>query len=726
MAPTRTATLTTRHLKFSSGLTVNVISFVIALLVATVVFLSAITIPYAHHDQYRHFIEPGPDKAFKQNCGHDPQYFWLRALGRPIAAYSECLIFEHTTRLSDLTEFRYAVIVLLALTIAVYAAALRDQGLGAWPSVALSLSVFTLPGAQNAVFMTNFANVLAPLAAIVSHTLLDRAESSYVARGPWKACAFAGLAGALLLISLFTYPFLALFFFCLTLTGVLFRVHLGWRSHACLLVRDALVFGAAAGLYWLAAKFVFFPTDPAIVAHMPGGYHATLDFSGAIAKSSALIDLILPRILTLWSIYPSKVLSYSIGAIIACGLIVYLLPAISDSGIQSGPTRLVTVAAIPGLLLAADAPFLLTPAFFLFRIFFVSAAMLVILLFWGGIQITIRAGLAQCLHDLRWQIRLALPIAIAAGIIAAVQTTRNALNSYAELSYIKTQITAARGQRVDRIHIIRPKPGLGFNGSSAITDEFNVPTTTFSFDIANLVRLALVEMGAQTRYVVDGDTWMTAARTRPPCVIKLHGNSEFIVRNERGATAEAFFQGNRLDVPSWGISGAIGKDDANIRWSNGELWARVIAPYPLDGTWTVTGVTGRHNPGGRLSSLSEASITGAAGQRWLLTNERGDESEATLTGTVLQPSAWSVTGLVEKDGSEIHWSNGSTWSRSTGRASENALDGPWTKFDRYKDQEVLVTSSSPSEPIFRSPNTLVIDMNVLLDSVGVGHRAATH
>ena len=87
--------------------------FICGLAFLAVVLGAAIHIPFAHHDQYRFFIEDGhrPEEMRKHREA-DTQYRWLQTIGRPLAAEMEYRVFQHSYVVSDLTDARIGMLLL--------------------------------------------------------------------------------------------------------------------------------------------------------------------------------------------------------------------------------------------------------------------------------------------------------------------------------------------------------------------------------------------------------------------------------------------------------------------------------------------------------------------------------------------------------------------------------------------------------------------------------------
>jgi hypothetical protein len=337
--------------------------------------------------------------------------------------------------------------------------------------------------------------------------------------------------------------------------------------------------------------------------------------------------------------------------------------------------------------------------------------MIVLLVFWSCEQIFLQSHLPALLKRRAWNRGIAIAICSLGCFVAAMNNTQNALNSYLEFAFIKAQIAGAKIGNLERIHIVQPRSGsIGFNGWPVITDEFNKPTTAYDFDIANLVRLALIELQVSPNQASDGRAWLAAAKSRATCMIIKLKPGQLRLTNEMGDSADADLRGNRLEVPVWRISGTISPDLMSIRWSNGTFWGRRDNELPLTGFWTV------RTPGTARGELSRGatatvSVRSVSANRLLLTKD-GQTSEATIDGSQLTAHTWNVSGILSSDLALISWSNGAIWERQ----HSDVMEGEWVMLDPYTTGAMVVTASPSNDEVVRTPGMLVIDMNALLDS----------
>lgn len=166
--------------------------FWLAAMGVLLLFGPAVFIPYAHHDQYRYFLEP-PGLL---GCTADPQYLWLLRLLRPINAWIECSAMLAVDGFGELQILRGLAVLALAAFAGGLAKTLAPLFPGRpFATAALTLACVSLPGGQYVVNMANLPHVLAAGLALAGGRLAMR-----IGRQPW----LTGLA--LMLLSVMAYP----------------------------------------------------------------------------------------------------------------------------------------------------------------------------------------------------------------------------------------------------------------------------------------------------------------------------------------------------------------------------------------------------------------------------------------------------------------------------------------------------------------------------------------
>ena len=129
-----------------------IIFFIGAFVSLYLVYSSTVMAPYVRNDGLRYF-----DKYYNRNSNFatDPQFKWLCALGRPVAALEEAYIYQKINHLSDLSKLRLLTITVFALNASILSSIVVALGLPAIPVFCLSIVIFTLPGIRNA-FLCHF------------------------------------------------------------------------------------------------------------------------------------------------------------------------------------------------------------------------------------------------------------------------------------------------------------------------------------------------------------------------------------------------------------------------------------------------------------------------------------------------------------------------------------------------------------------------------------------
>jgi len=559
------------------------IQHVVAVFAAALVTLSVAQAPalwtvFAHHDQYRMFAETLGDPAIKEACEADRQYLWLYKIGRPLTAEIECTIFRHADVPADLTPYRWAVVALQALAAAVFAMLLRACGLQWMTAGALGIGVFLLPGEENAVLMANFANVLTPILALVSHALVEKARSD---RNVWprdrQGFALWIAAWICLAVALHLFSALAVFFFTATFAFVLFRAdYRGWGTA----ISDILFFVSVALPYYLLLTKWYEPSfDPtqAVPWNYAIGISAWNIFIGVV---KALYFL--SAMLNLWNIYPLRSVFWA-GVIVIVWARVSALgrrhPSLSGIG-GAGAGRFVLLLVLFGV---SSLFVIASPVRLVYRVLLAQTSILLLWLF---------ASLAALLeiYSIRQRLRAQRSVAIAmlalAMILAGWTTTENVFASAMERGYVRAIIGNAPAGSFDQVAIVEPpSSAYGLNRRPMIGDEFNMPSTLGSSnlgsDVPDMVGAVMRELGRRGRPIVDAANPMRSATGEVRMTIAPDDRFEVCAGN--GWTSQGWIRRNLVILPM-GVIGVLSSDHRTITFNTGVVWRN--GSIHLGGTWT--------------------------------------------------------------------------------------------------------------------------------------------
>ena len=482
-----------------------------------VIYFPTASIPFAHHDQYRYFSLCGPHvEEIKLERSSEPQWDWLRLIGRPVAAELEHQIFRHVTTVGDLTRIRIIGIGLYATAMAMFLVYLLEFNLTPRSAFCLAGAVFALPAVQFSVYVASFNHPVAHILALSSALLMRLGSRLSAGDARWylnpRRIACHAVAIALLVIAQLSYPpsaFVALF---LIATELALKGTADWPATCRHLVRDASLLVVACIVYYLIIKRYYL---------LRGG-HGVHDYQiemnvALLHRLHMFVTQLLWPMFNLWNVQVSIPLAKAVACCLASGLGVMLFRQLRHAcrharrivrvswnssliqasiqctlPIQRLSRGLQLLGAIVLVLALSETTYFAAPAGWkLYRTHFASA----------GITLLMLAGAAAAWGRLvtpRWRGRLAMTLACAtlcgAGLVAHHNVLMNCLNDRLELSFIGSQISAHLGDPIRRIHVIQAaNERFTFNGHRIVFsgDEFNNPTTARAGAIGNMVRTAL-------------------------------------------------------------------------------------------------------------------------------------------------------------------------------------------------------------------------------------------
>lgn len=551
------------------------LQFFLFLLALFLTLGAAITIPNVSRDQYRYFSKKSAiDENFKPSCRDDPQNPWLYNLGRPIAAKMECFVFQKTSDIASLMRLRIGVLSAMALAaVLLNLSFFRILG-NELQAFFLTIPIFTLPGSQNTLFMTNFPNAFAPIFALLAYLTLHSAQPPSLRNHRATVCATLSTAVAIifLLLSLLTYQMLAFFFFLPIVAEILFgnsplalmRKKIAW----CV-----ISFIAALTAYYVLNKYFCYPQYP----HTPAEYRLEVHFNGIFDRAIKVLGYIIPLEFNLWNIYTNRIAGVTLALFCCITMLVAVIRSkTTDYNGEQSPQHLGVerFATFTGVLFATNGIWFLTPAYVLFRLTVVPSAIALFGLIWS-IHYLLCQRKEQSLPSDSFLKTTTLGILAAGGIVFAnVVMEQNVWNSHDELAYMRGSLADRLTDPFDHIHIVlarqNPIAAIGFNGLPTKTDEFNVLTTSFDIptEYVSMVGLALRQDGLREKRVVDGSAVFSGSAW-----IRSNG-TKIVLTNDRGEHSSASVSGNQINAVDWGIDGIVALGRNEIDWSNGTIWRR--------------------------------------------------------------------------------------------------------------------------------------------------------
>ena len=455
--------------------------FICGLAFLAVVLGAAIHIPFAHHDQYRFFIEDGhrPEEMRKHREA-DTQYRWLQTIGRPLAAEMEYRVFQHSYVVSDLTDARIGMLLLTSALVAFWALWLTRLGLAPVTAFAASAATFVLPPSQFSAIMTSYNHPVGQLLGLAAAWVAGQAtlpRSAVVGRLAYvRMGASIIVATGLFVLGLLSYPPSVFVFLLPAPATAALRGIGGWSSTRWMIVRDLAVAAAGSVIYFLMGRLIFQSHVP---ADFPSDYRLQVA-SGLAGRLDRFVHELSPTIFSLWCVPPNGAISACVACFVLSGAVVMGIQIFQrvrgDAAVRRRARRMVEWSfAIVAPLLASEISYLLSPSkWMLYRMHFVYGAMIVTLIL-GAVKswttFLPRPGRARAFM---------VPV-VGLCLFAAVAANRlcltSCLNDHMELSFIATQLASHLDQKrpLSRIHVIQPeRSDYGYNGIACFSaDEFN-------------------------------------------------------------------------------------------------------------------------------------------------------------------------------------------------------------------------------------------------------------
>jgi len=475
-------------IRCSRGLLLNhfMIFFIGGLLSLYLTFSSAIQIESIFHDDTQYFAE-SLNPQFKKRCANYPPNAWQYIIGRPMTAVLDCLTFKLTSSWSDLVLLRFAVIAVLAFSVAMLATWLVACGLDRVVAFAVALAIFVLPTPQYAVFITNFPLAVAPIFTLLSSFMFMTAMMKAT---PRSASFWITIVASffLLFISFLTYPAISFMFLlpCATIIAFQKRLDNAWCFR--LVLQTCIFFGIAAVVYMKIYK-LFIPHDFwNVLPNANQDYAVHFATMGAfVAKLSIFLAKILPMSFIFWN----TLWSPGDGVVVMAFCVLLAGIAIGWSDRLAQITRLLCLLM---LVIVGHVAWLLMPGgLFLFRILFAGTTIALVFAYWSVRPVALILTKQRSVSPIHCERGLAGLMALTGVLLSNFTMTENVRNANMELMFVRDTL-ASHITPISRVHVIRPPESrIGFNGLDVVSgDEFNHATTSYRQDVANFVRVALL------------------------------------------------------------------------------------------------------------------------------------------------------------------------------------------------------------------------------------------
>ena len=477
----------------------KVLIFLLILALLSLAYMPALQGYFVHHDDW--YFWSMKEKWVPRY--HPVSRFLRTQCGRPVAPVLMVALGSIIDELKDANLARFITVTQLSLLAFLVYWWLRKHGFERLHALLLVIAAYTLPAFQSGVgTISNSHHVTACLFAFGATILawqgaveLERQSGKHPRSHLIKACLYAIVAIALIILTLATYQAAAMFYWFL-IAITLFAVDVA--SPGRWIRRYGYLFGTA-----FLAMLIYFCYLQSLPARTDVTYTPEIatDYS---AKLRWFIKEPLINALNLWKLWPSRALAFLTGGVILAGWTVSLFLAFWKATKKIKPGKAALRCGLKYGLILVLVPLCILPNLVAkhhvgaYRTLTVFSVYLLLLLVWSlGTLIRVLPG-----EKFR---RSALTVLLLFGCGLGIWTSHyNMMNYYnfpqtLELRYIKSAIRQAGPEGYDKIVIIKPAPfpNYSFVAPAGRYDEFATPATGFAQDISQIVTCAIRELNLE-------------------------------------------------------------------------------------------------------------------------------------------------------------------------------------------------------------------------------------
>jgi Tfp pilus assembly protein PilF len=503
-------------------------------------FSATASIPFVSHDSISYF-----SKFFTTDTSShiSPLYHVSNATGRPLTAILENFFYKQINHLSDLAGLRLITIFVLSLSATILGEIAILLGMEAISAFCISTLIFTLPGAQNLIFVPYLHFALAILLSLVANLLLTK---------PLKFGLHYFLALIVLETTFWIYQ-PSTFFFLLP-AGFMLISKNNWQAAKKVWIRDISLWLTAAAINYFILRFFFNKLVKST------NHHIAFSLERIKLSIETFLPQAVPQIFNLWNVYYSESLAFTIVAFMS---ILILIDVFVTK--KMGWRR---------LLLLVSLFFIFNLVWLLFggympRQFIASQGLALMLVFWSALWLIDFFKKARQILFRVWPVLI-----LCAGLIMTKQMVdANVLNNNAELMFIRSQLAKSANSFTRQIHVIRVKDtAKGYNGLPTVYDNIN--SSTPAYETSDLIRAAIKDFDIPTvnSFVTSSDYGKPYKLTSNSVVINMNDlidsdwkkyiNLHFDRPEKRAAVQPSMIYPNDIDYVNYGVAYAQQGNDA--------------------------------------------------------------------------------------------------------------------------------------------------------------------
>lgn len=428
------------------------------------VFAPTLFIPYVHRDDYHfwthHFIN--------HDCC-DINLLMARGIleGRGLAMFPYKFLSTLVYTSQDLAFVRIFSILFLSGSLALFALFLFKQIGNRWLAFFISGAIMVLPGIQYHIFLVTLLPATFLILIVMAASILTlKVHDQFAFKKEWfrpRALALSAGVIVLLMVGFNIYQPTTLFFLAPLLAVFLFKENINWQEKRNRLVHGISLLAIAMVAYYICQRWI---TTPLLVYFHPefspekimANYSMGISTDVAF-KFQLFINDISFQSFNLWNIFPKKWLEYFVIIFIFAGCIPILYNTVKEGlngrRLTSQFWKFVqTVGIVITMFLISSAPNLLAKFHHTaYRTQIAYMALIALLAIWSFLS------LANQIPE-KWRGWLVNGAGVILLVVTGLSANKNmingALNSYSEISFIRSRLISHLPKVPDMIHFIVP------------------------------------------------------------------------------------------------------------------------------------------------------------------------------------------------------------------------------------------------------------------------------
>ncbi|EKD71526.1 MAG: hypothetical protein ACD_46C00168G0002 [uncultured bacterium] len=322
------------------------------------IFSPAVNFLYYAGDDFRYTFG-NPDLS----CRRDDGFYFMMTLGRPLQAYMDCISFRYAYVVENMRYVRLIAVLLMGISVGLIADWLRSFKISSIQAFLIAIALILIPHFYSDTILTGALSLPVPiLLVVIAYRCIQKTYLLRDSIAKWTAVKKYGLyflAFVLLILALLSYPAMVFFYATLMLTKILFAGLDNWEKTRREIIIEGFIFFCACAVFfaWSSHNMHYHAHAPIPPQYML--MHPNFNPIEMFKRLTLLGNIFNPAVWALWPMSPVVNLSKWMSLILAVGLMVGLITALSKLRHRILTIVQVLIFALCALLISNAFPLLI-------------------------------------------------------------------------------------------------------------------------------------------------------------------------------------------------------------------------------------------------------------------------------------------------------------------------------------------------------------------------------